>query len=53
MKLKVNSVSIEVTEPEIIVARAVKTYECEFEFDETWSDNYFRLRYFNRNGIYF
>ena len=38
MKLKVNSVSIVVTEPEIIVAHAVKTHECEFEFDATWND---------------
>ena len=38
MKLKVNSVSIVVTEPEIIVAHAVKTYECEFEFDDTWGE---------------
>lgn len=50
MKLQVNSVSIEVTEPEIIVARAVKTYDCYFEFDETWGE-YQKKAEFKRDNI--
>jgi len=38
MKLRVDSVSVIVTEPEIIVSHAVNTHYCYFEFDETWGE---------------
>lgn len=50
MKLKVNSVSIVVIEPEIIVAHAVKTHECEFEFDATW-DDYTKKAVFKKGNL--
>ncbi len=50
MKLKVDSVSVIVTEPETIVSNAVNTHYCYFEFDETWEE-YKKKAEFKRGDI--